>query len=29
MNVDEPVPDEVRAEIKEVVGVTEGWFIQL
>jgi D-3-phosphoglycerate dehydrogenase len=29
MNVDEPVPDEVRAEIKEAVGVTEGWFIQL
>jgi D-3-phosphoglycerate dehydrogenase len=29
MNVDEPVPAEVRAEIKEAVGVTEGWFIQL
>jgi hypothetical protein len=29
MNVDEPVPPEVRAEIKEAVGVTDGWFIQL
>jgi hypothetical protein len=29
MNVDEPVPDAVRGEIKEAVGVTEGWFIQL
>jgi D-3-phosphoglycerate dehydrogenase len=28
MNVDEPVPEAVRAEIKEAVGVTEGWFIQ-
>jgi D-3-phosphoglycerate dehydrogenase len=28
MNVDEPVPDAVRAEIKDAVGVTEGWFIQ-
>jgi len=29
MNVDDPVPDEVCDEIKEAVGVTEGWFIQL
>jgi D-3-phosphoglycerate dehydrogenase len=29
MNVDEPVPTEVRAEIKAAVGVTDGWFIQL
>ncbi|MDR1015778.1 MAG: phosphoglycerate dehydrogenase [Coriobacteriales bacterium] len=29
MNVDEPVPEAVRAEIKEAVGVTEGWFIQI
>jgi D-3-phosphoglycerate dehydrogenase len=29
MNVDEPVPAEVRAEIKDAVGVTEGWFIQI
>jgi D-3-phosphoglycerate dehydrogenase len=29
MNVDEPVPSHVRAEIKEAVGVTDGWFIQL
>jgi len=29
MNVDDPVPDDVRDEIKEAVGVTEGWFIQL
>ena len=29
MNVDDPVPAEVRDEIKEAVGVTEGWFIQL
>ncbi|MCL1847674.1 MAG: phosphoglycerate dehydrogenase [Coriobacteriia bacterium] len=29
MNVDEPVPAAVRDEIKEAVGVTEGWFIQL
>ena len=29
MNVDDPVPAEVREEIKEAVGVTEGWFIQL
>jgi D-3-phosphoglycerate dehydrogenase len=29
MNVDDPVPLAVREEIKEAVGVTEGWFIQL
>ncbi|MDR2587683.1 MAG: phosphoglycerate dehydrogenase [Coriobacteriales bacterium] len=29
MNVDEPVSEAVRAEIKAAVGVTEGWFIQL
>ncbi len=29
MNVDEPVPAEVRSEIKEAVGVTDGWFIQI
>ena len=29
MNVDDPVPPAVREEIKEAVGVTEGWFIQL
>ena len=29
MNVDEPVPAAVRDEIKQAVGVTEGWFIQL
>lgn len=29
MNVDEPVPPAVRDEIKQAVGVTEGWFIQL
>ena len=29
MNVDEPVPTKVRDEIKNAVGVTEGWFIQL
>lgn len=29
MNVDDPVPSAVREEIKEAVGVTEGWFIQL
>jgi D-3-phosphoglycerate dehydrogenase len=29
MNVDEPVPPAVRSEIKDAVGVTEGWFIQL
>jgi D-3-phosphoglycerate dehydrogenase len=28
MNVDDPVPPEVRDEIKQAVGVTEGWFIQ-
>ena len=29
MNVDDPVPAEVREEIKQAVGVTESWFIQL
>jgi D-3-phosphoglycerate dehydrogenase len=29
MNVDEPVPPQVRAEIKEAVGVVDGWFLQL
>ncbi|MDR3037157.1 MAG: phosphoglycerate dehydrogenase [Coriobacteriales bacterium] len=28
MNVDDPVPPEVRDEIRQAVGVTEGWFIQ-
>jgi D-3-phosphoglycerate dehydrogenase len=29
MNVDEAIPASICAEVKEAVGVTEGWFIQL
>jgi D-3-phosphoglycerate dehydrogenase len=29
MNVDDPVPDDVYRELCAVVGVTDGWFVQL